>query len=216
MSSARWNIVTGLRTPEELLLLKERFPESRIVLIDADPKIRFERHIKRARDQDLKTFAAFQEEDEKQRRFGVLRVTAEITETLINNESSIDQYKGRIDAFLDDLTKARSSVTSADRERGHSELHRCLSALRRINSAASCEQIYEETARAGAPVRVYNTNRALKDVPEFASRIVRPDALLRYTMTARGRELLRLLDLLKKSRETKPFALQLPFEGELR
>ena len=74
MNDSRWNIVTGLRTPEELLYLKERFPEARVVLIDADPRIRFERHIRRARDQDIKTFAAFNEQDEIQKQFGALLI----------------------------------------------------------------------------------------------------------------------------------------------
>jgi inosine/xanthosine triphosphate pyrophosphatase family protein/dephospho-CoA kinase len=211
MSETRWNVVTGLRTPEELLLIKERFPDSHIVYIDADSKIRYERHIRRARDQDLKTFAEFQEEDERQRKFGALRVGAEIAETIINNEGSIEQYKRRIDAFLDDLTKGASAVGTPAKDRNFSELHRCLFALHKLGTAASCERIHDETERFGVPVRVYNTNRALKDVPEFALRIEQRDVLLQYAITSRGQDLLALLDLVKGNPAIKQLSLQLPF-----
>jgi len=211
MNDTRWNIVTGLRTPEELLLIKERFPDTHIVLVDADAKIRFERHNRRARDEDLKTFDAFQEEDEKQRKFGTLRVATEIAETTISNEGSIEQYSRKIDEFLNDLTRATSAVVPSNKEKHFSELHRCLSALRKIGAADSCEEIHEETARFGVPVRIYNTNRALKDVPEFAARIEQSDVLLQYAITGRGKHLLTLLDLTKGFPEVKPVPLQLPF-----
>lgn len=37
-SESRWNVVTGLRTPEELLFIKEGFPDCHTVFIDADAK----------------------------------------------------------------------------------------------------------------------------------------------------------------------------------
>jgi inosine/xanthosine triphosphate pyrophosphatase family protein/dephospho-CoA kinase len=211
MNDTRWNVVTGLRTPEELLFIKERFPDSHIVLIDTDSKIRFERHIRRARDDDLKSFEAFQEEDEKQRKFGVLRVTAEIAETTISNDGSVEQYTAKIDEFLNELTKASSAVAQQNRDKYFSELHRCLFALHKIGLPASCEEIHEETARFGATVRIYNTNRALKEVPEFATRIEQPEVLLKYAITNRGEQLLTLLDLTKGCPEVKPLPLQLPF-----
>lgn len=211
MNNSRWNVITGLRTPEELLVIKNRFPDSRIVFIDADSKIRFERHIRRARDDKPGTLAQFLEEDEKQRKFGVLRVPTEIAETIIDNDGSIAQYKNRIDTFLNELATA-SPTGSSTKEKHFSELHRCLFALYKVGSAASCEQIYEETARFGSPVRVYNTNRALKEVPEFAQRIESPDALLKYAITKRGDKLLSLLDVAKGFPETRPTTLSLPFK----
>jgi dephospho-CoA kinase len=212
MNDSRWNIITGLRTPEELLVIKNRFPESRIVFIDADSKIRFERHIRRARDDTPGTLAQFLEEDEKQRKFGVLRIPTEIAESVISNDGSIAQYKNRIDTFLNELAITSSSGVPT-KDKHFSELHRCLFALYKIGSEASCEQIYEETARSGVPVRVYNTNRALKEVPEFAQRIESPDALLKYGMTQRGDKLLSLLDMTRGFPETHPATLPLPLKG---
>ena len=60
---------------------------------------------------------------------------------------------------------------------------------------------------------IYNTNRALKDVPEFATRIEKRESLLQYAITARGEELLKLLNIAKGAPEVKPVPLQLPFTG---
>jgi len=207
-SDALWDIVTGLRTPEELLLLKRRFPESHIVLIDADARIRFERHIKRARDQEIRSFQSFAEQDAKQRQFGVMRVATEIADFVINNEASISSYKSKIDALLGGIT----STTSRDqRPRPFSEIHRCLSALRLLASPATCEQISDATAELGGRVRVYNTNRALKELPEFANRIQHTQSLLQYGLTERGRALVELLDILKGFPRHLVDSLELPF-----
>ena len=154
MNESRWNIVTGLRTPEELLVIKDRFIDAHIVLIDADATVaRFERHIKRARDQDLMTFQAFRDEDEKQRRFGMYsRVANDVAESSIKNEGSIEQYRKKIDELLNEVAAA-STAGLPSKEPQFGELHRCLSALQKIGQPASCEEIHDETARFGAPVR---------------------------------------------------------------
>ena len=133
-SDTRWNIVTGLRTPEELLYLKERFVDCQIVAVDADPKTRFERHIRRARDQDLKTFSAFSAEDDKQKEFGALRVVNDIGDITIRNEGSIDQYKKKIDEVLEELTKVSSTAAPIRKARAFGELHRCLFALAQMDT----------------------------------------------------------------------------------
>jgi dephospho-CoA kinase len=210
MNESRWNIVTGLRTPEELLYLKERFPEAAIILIDADPRIRFERHIRRARDLDIETFRAFIEQDEKQRQFGALRVSAEIADITINNDATIAQYIQKIDQTLDELTKS-VPITTTQQSKQLSELHRCLLALARLEHPTSCDRLSEETAKFGPRVRIYNTNRALKEVPEFADRIETPHELLQYQITLRGKLLLRLLDFVKGWSTTAQPDLELPF-----
>ena len=192
---ARVSVVTGLRTPEELLLLKRRFPAARIVLIEADQRIRFERHIRRARDRTLATIKAFAQEDEKQKEFGTLRIASDIAEIIIVNDGTLDQYCKRIEEALD-LTSVTPESLRLQSSKSLSELHRSLKALLAIGIAATCEEISSLTARLGPAVRKYNTNRALKEVPEFAERIEQKGQHLRYQPTNRSLSLLRLLDLL--------------------
>jgi hypothetical protein len=75
-----------------------------------------------------------------------------------------------------------------------SELYRTLSALRAIGKAGTCAAISEKASELAAPVRKYNTDRALKAVPEFAERVKRSEHLLSYKLTGRDEALLELLD----------------------
>lgn len=192
-AKAPLNVITGLRTVEEILLLAQRFPQARVVLIDSDPRTRFERHLRRSRDPDVKSFSDFQKQDEKQASFGALRVASEIATDIIRNDGNMEQYRAKIDALVAMLPKVG---------RGHeqkSELHRTLIALDAIGDAATCEQISTKSAELGIPVRKYNTNRALKSTPEFAERVKRSGHLLSYKLTARGERLLDLLNLVDRS-----------------
>jgi inosine/xanthosine triphosphate pyrophosphatase family protein/dephospho-CoA kinase len=190
---ANLNVITGLRTVEEIFLLAQRFPQARIVFIDSDVRTRFERHLRRARDADVRSFSDFQKQDEKQAAFGALRVATEIATDAIRNDGTLEQYWAKIDALVAPLPAS---------SRGHgqkSELQRTLIALDAIGDAGTCEQISAKSTELGIPVRKYNTNRALKSAPEFAERVKRSGHLLRYKLTARGQRLLDLLNLIEKS-----------------
>lgn len=193
-------LVTGLRTIEEVLYLKRRFPEAEIVLIEGDPRIRFERHLKRARDQDVKTFKDFLTQDEWQAKFGFMRVPHELADDVIMNEGTMIQYESKIKELLSHKSQPRKDVAES-----LSELHRCLIALKVIGRSATCDAISTETARQGTPVRRYNINRALKSVPEFAQRVERSSDLLKYKITGRGLLLLELMNLVHERIETTQF-----------
>jgi dephospho-CoA kinase/inosine/xanthosine triphosphate pyrophosphatase family protein len=190
-AKATLNVITGLRTVEEVFLLVQRFPQAGIVLIDSDARTRFERHLRRARDADVRSFRDFQKQDEKQAAFGALRVANEIATDTIRNDGTLEQYRAKIDTMIAALPKS---------SRGHgqkSELHRTLIALNAIG-AGTCEQISSKSTALGIAVRTYNTNRALKSAPEFAERVKRSGHLLSYKLTARGQRLLDLLTLIEK------------------
>jgi dephospho-CoA kinase/inosine/xanthosine triphosphate pyrophosphatase family protein len=192
-AKANLNVITGLRTVEEIFLLAQRFPQARIVLVDSDARTRFERHLRRARDAGVSSLRDFQKQDEKQASFGALRVATEIATDIIRNDGSLEQYMAKIDALVSTHPKVA---------RGHdqkSELHRTLVALDAIGDASTCDQISAKATALGIPVRKYNTNRALKSAPEFAERVKRSGQLLSYKLTARGQRLLDLLNLIGKS-----------------
>jgi len=190
---ANLNVVTGLRTVEEIFLLAQRFPHARIVLVDSDARTRFERHLRRARDSDVRSFSDFRKQDEKQAAFGALRVATEIATDVVRNDGTLEQYRAKIDALVAGLPR------QALGHQQKSELHRTLIALDAMGGAGTCEQISEKSALLGIPVRKYNTNRALKSAPEFAERVKRSGHLLQYRLTARGQRLLELLNLIDQS-----------------
>lgn len=196
-STAHLNVVTGLRTVEEIALLLRRFPDARIVYVDSDSRTRFERHVRRARDKEVRTFSEFEKQDEQQARFGVLRVATEIATDIVRNDGTLEQYKVKIDMLISDLSGNRSRIRERTGSKGlseKSELHRTLSALSALGSDGTCSAISAKASELGMPVRKYNTNRALKEVPEFAERVKRAGHLLSYRLTARGQQLLELLE----------------------
>lgn len=187
--SADLNVITGMRTIEEVLWLRSMLPAARVVLIEADPRTRFERHVKRARPDDAHTFKDFVRLDEEQMRFGALRVAHEIADVVIRNDADLATYWRRIDELVNTIDQLPDGRSAA------SELHRSLRALRKIGRAATCDEIAAVTAEQGPAVRKYNNNRALKAVPEFATRVEKRGELLRYRLSPRAPALLRLLDL---------------------
>jgi inosine/xanthosine triphosphate pyrophosphatase family protein/dephospho-CoA kinase len=194
-------VITGLRTVEEVLYLLQTRPEVRIVLVDADIKVRFERHRRRARDADVQNLGAFMDQDEKQAQFGILRIGTEICDASIRNDGDMTEYHNKIEGVLADSQTADFRTNHATTT---SELLRSLRALKEIGRAATCAEISDMTYSQGARVRKYNTNRALKGAPEFATRVQRNGSLLRYMLTPRGQKVLILFDLLATRRRAQP------------
>lgn len=188
-SQASLNVVTGFRTVEEVLYFCRIYPEARVVLVEADEQLRFERHLRRAREGDPRSTTEFRELGEDQLKFGIMRVASEVADYVLSNNSGIIEYQRKIDTLINGL--GRDNVGS----RGESELFRSVRALHTIGRAATCQEIESMTSTQGLVVRKYNNNRALQSIPEFAVRLQKPKELLRYRLTRRG-EL--LFDLLSK------------------
>lgn len=182
-------VVSGMRTIEEVTYLLQEFPSARLVWIEADVQDRFERHLKRARDRDVKTFAEFTQQDDQQMHFGVLRAGPETADYVMRNDQDLNDFHTKVRQFVRSRPPPRVRVNTK------SEMHRCLEALASLGRASTCEEISVRSAQFGPQVRRYNTNRALKDIPEFAHRLEPTGSkLLRYRITPTGIALLRLLN----------------------
>lgn len=192
------SLVTGLRTMEELLTLRSHVSDIVLVCVDADQKVRYERHIRRARDSEIRTFAEFRKYDEEQSAFGLLRVAKDVADVIIENNDTMGNYHRKIDRvirnFSNDSFRSREKIARRAMS-PESELVRSLLSLSRLGRASTCKQISEASLKEGRAVRVYNTNRALKSVPEFARRIKRGRELLRYRLLESGKAYLKFLEL---------------------
>lgn len=186
--------VSGLRTVEELLCLRVIFPELHIVSIKTDQRIRFERHLQRGRDTDVKTPADFEQLDDEQLEFGAVGVADELSDETIINEGSLVEFQNAVQRTLHRLVGNERGTASFDEL---SEFHRSMIALSSFDSVATCDEISSRTAELGSKVWKYNTNRALKPFPMFADRYDDGEELLRYGATGRGQSLLYLLNLQK-------------------
>lgn len=184
--------ISGLRTVEELLCLRAIFTDFYIVSIKTDQRIRYERHLQRGRDPDVRTPKDFEKLDDEQLQFGAVSISDEFSDETIVNEGSLTELHNSVQRAIQRLVGRERAMKGFD---DLSEFHRCMIALERIGRVAKCDEISQETAELGSKVWKYNTNRALKPVPMFADRYDDGEELLRYGITTRGKSLLRLLNL---------------------
>lgn len=77
--------------------IRSTFPDARIVLIEADARTRFERHIRRARPEDVSTFFDFLRMDDDQMSFGAVRVGAEVADLIIRNDGDFPSYFRKVE-----------------------------------------------------------------------------------------------------------------------
>ena len=103
-------IMNGFRNPEEINYIKKLKGKKFILIaIDAPPKLRFERMLKRGRAADLKTFDEFLEREkrdmgEKKLEYGQnVKKCIEMKDYLIINDGSLQELEKKIDDLLKKL-----------------------------------------------------------------------------------------------------------------
>ena len=183
-------VVSGFRTIEEVNCLHSAHRNVHVLLLQADQRIRFERHVSRGRDSHVRTPQDFRMLDLEQISFGLLEVGEEVADMVVTNDGELGSFYRRVDAVVGRIMFQNSLEQRSEQ----SELHRSLRALSNFDRYASCEEIAEETAKLGVPVRRYNTNRALKAASHFADRSSSSHDVLRYRLNSSGESLLRYLD----------------------
>ncbi len=92
-------IVEGIRSPHEVDMFKENFDNFIILSIFANPTLRFERLLKRMREDDSQDYNEFKKRDQMELDFGIGTVIA-LSDKIIINESDLESYSKQIDEFL--------------------------------------------------------------------------------------------------------------------
>ena len=92
-------IVEGIRSPHEVDMFKENFDNFIILSIFANPTLRFERLLKRMREDDSQDYNEFKKRDQMELDFGIGTVIA-LSDKIIINESDLESYSEKIDEFL--------------------------------------------------------------------------------------------------------------------
>jgi len=94
--------ITGIRTPEDVRYLKDRFGDDFALLhvSVSDPRVRFERTRNRAAARDPQTYDEFLQQDRtEQNQFGMDQAIEQADYTL-NNDESIEHLHDEIDRIL--------------------------------------------------------------------------------------------------------------------
>ncbi|WP_167458439.1 non-canonical purine NTP pyrophosphatase [Mesorhizobium kowhaii] len=193
--SDRAIIITGFRTPEEILLLRKLYDNMIVVSVSADQRIRYERHIKRGRELDIDNYQRFKQNDVSHSLFGLVDVMDDVSDVSIGNDGTLQDYIRKVRDFVVNIDGAemlpRPDVT-------RSEASRSLLALAEFDRPATCDEISAATDQGRLRIRKYNVNRALKSLPIFAHRVARKGQLLAYEKTDRTDAVIQLIEEAKE------------------
>ncbi|WP_298498603.1 nucleoside monophosphate kinase [uncultured Methanobrevibacter sp.] len=95
-------IVEGIRSHHEVAMFKENFDNFIILSISANPQIRFERLLKRMREDDSKDYEGFAKRDNTELDFGMGHVIS-LSDKMIINESDLESFRQEINEYLEEI-----------------------------------------------------------------------------------------------------------------
>jgi inosine/xanthosine triphosphate pyrophosphatase family protein/dephospho-CoA kinase len=188
-------IITGFRAIEEVEYFREEYPNVRVISVEAAPRIRYGRYLRRGTRTVLDSYDAFRKHDAQQYAFGLLPVAGELADLRVVNESSLDSYYDQITKVLGIAARDAKGivrVTSHMKPRT-SQLYRCLAVLRSAGRPLTTQEIQRHLP----DVRYNNANKMLKRYPELAARQEIKGENVRYHITRSGLAFLAAIDRLQ-------------------
>ncbi|RAP53468.1 MAG: hypothetical protein BZ138_00840 [Methanosphaera sp. rholeuAM270] len=103
-------IIEGIRSPYEVQYFRRRFKNFKVIAIHANPHERFNRIIKRKRNDDSQDFKKFLERDSRELKFGIGNVIAQADYMLIN-EGHIQKIKNNVKMLIQNEIKPRNNFS---------------------------------------------------------------------------------------------------------
>jgi len=193
-------IVTGFRAIEEVEFFHESYTNATVVSIEAPPRVRYERYIRRGSREAINSFAEFYEHDAQQYAFGLLNVASELADIRVFNYSSREVYYGQISEVLGiEPNDAMGIVRVGHRLNPEtSQLYRCLVILRSAGRPLTTQEI-EKAFLNDKSVRYNNANKMLKRYPELAHRQEGHGSNVRYQITQSGLAFIAAVDRLNRN-----------------
>ena len=95
-------VLDGLRTYIDVKIAKQEL-HAKILIVDADPAIRFERQKKRRRTGFDKTFKQFLEEEKKEQKEFHLEKTYKLADFRIDNSWTLERMKKNVDKIMNKI-----------------------------------------------------------------------------------------------------------------
>lgn len=183
-------IVSGCRTPEDIAHFRRRFPQTTCVLIEADPKLRFERHLARGRDPHIRTMRQFLETDAEQDAFGFMRVGRSLADVIVRNEGDFLAYHNAIDRLIEQVLLP--PILRASPQPPQDALHAALHMLADSDNSVQSVALAAHLRRGGFGWP--NVRAKLSSLPDFVETTV-VNGKTGYRLTVRGRRLIEAFDL---------------------
>lgn len=92
-------LIEGIRSPYEVQLFKEKFPQFKVIAIHSNPETRFNRLKRRMRNDDSRKKSEFEKRDQRELNFGIGQVIA-TADYMVVNQGSIKKLKNNIRRIL--------------------------------------------------------------------------------------------------------------------
>ncbi len=93
-------IIDGIRNIEEVELFRQHIKNFILIAIHASPNTRYERMMKRGREDDSLSEEDLKERDERELRWGIGNVVA-MADIVVANEGSLDEFRKKIKKILE-------------------------------------------------------------------------------------------------------------------
>ena len=104
LKAGNWEyvVLSALRRPEDYTVVKDAFPQSRLLVIEATSKMRYEHTKKRTRDTPL-SWEHFLEEDKKEEEIFQFTKTFQLRDYTISNNSTLEELHQQVDVIVQTL-----------------------------------------------------------------------------------------------------------------
>jgi inosine/xanthosine triphosphate pyrophosphatase family protein/dephospho-CoA kinase len=193
-------VVTGFRAIEEVEYFRDVYASVTVVSVEAPPRVRYERYIRRGSREAINSFTEFREHDAEQYSLGLLNVASELADTRIFNHLSREVYYQQIAVALGINSDDAMGIVRVGHHLspGTSQLYRCLVILRSAGRPLTTQEI-EKAFPGGRFVRYNNANKMLKRYPELARRQEGHGSNVRYQITQSGLTFLAAIDRLNRN-----------------
>lgn len=190
-------VITGFRTIEEIVYLKQRHKEARVIFLSADRRTRYQRQIQRARKGFAETAEEFRKKDKEQESFGLLSVGSDLADDVMDNDGTSDQtlqlFRENARAVMQGIDSVHGVVRDARPRHPlrKERIYRCLRALDHGRVPLTAAEISRLTEREGWRIAQRNVNQCLREFSEFARRKLRAGRPITYQLTGAGLAYLR-------------------------
>ncbi len=191
-------VVTGFRHIPELLRFLTHWPNMKVVYVEADERIRFERHLVRGRYHDAQTLEEFRKLSDDQSSLGLIENARQLADVVILNEDTEAAFKDSVVTVLENRQNSNVTRLSKFRARTTSKIYRILTVLR-DKTITTSREISDELSRRGDHMETRNVNWVLSQAPTLADRYENPGEQINYQITDAGRYFIRYIDERVKS-----------------
>jgi inosine/xanthosine triphosphate pyrophosphatase family protein/shikimate kinase len=190
-------VVTGLRTIEEIELLRQLVPDLRLVSLRTPQKVRYERFIRRASREPL-TYTEFQRRDIQQASLGLLPVADELADLILENVGRMEDFIAQIRWIIGVPGGSSRDVTQVGKRMplASSQLYRSLIILRGAGRALTTQEI---SSALKYKILHNNVNKMLRRYPQLARRRESPGSKVRYEITSHGLAFLSAIERLNST-----------------